>query len=124
MFGTIYSKAVELFGKSLLVSAFIPTVIVTAGLAAVLAPRWFLSTLSDWIGKELGQQVSGALLVLLFLYLLSFVIFGVRDRITRFVSAGEFSVVPWVRRRRRIHFAQKVLQEQEQGGPALGVAEG
>src|SRR4051812_2623660 len=109
MFGTIYSKAVELFGKSLLVSAFIPTLIVTAGLTAVLQPETFVKTLSDWIGKDAGEQVSGALLVLLFLYLLAFVIFGVRDRITRFVSAGEFWGLPSLRRRRRIHFAQKVL---------------
>jgi hypothetical protein len=123
MFGTIYSKAVELFGKSLLISAFIPTLIVTGGLAAVLYTAELVRMLSEWIRKDIGEQVSGALLVLLFLYLLAFVIFGIRDRITRFVSAGEFWALPWLRRRRRIHFAQRVLEaKEEENSAALAVA--
>lgn len=80
--------------------------------------------LSDWIGKQISEQISGALLVLLFLYLLAFIIFGIRDRITRFVSAGEFWGLPSLRKRRRIHFMQKALDAKaEQDGAAVAVAQ-
>jgi hypothetical protein len=113
MFGTIYSKAVELFGKAFLVSAFIPALIVSAGLTAMVAPEWFRSTLAAWTGAQFNTQVAGALLVLLALYLVAFIIFGIRDRITRFLSAGQFWGFSALRRLRRIHYTQAFLDAQE-----------
>jgi hypothetical protein len=124
MFGSIYSKATEIFGRAFLVSAFIPTLIVTAGMAAIVDIEWFTKTLSGWMGADLNEQVAGALLVLLFLYLLAFILFGIRDRITRFLSAGEFWALASIRRWRRIHYTQLFLDAQEaQRGAALAVAQ-
>jgi len=123
MFGTIYSKAIELFGKAFLVSAFVPTMIVTAALAFTLAPEWSHDTLVHWTASTLNEQFAGALLLLLLLYLVAFVFFGIRDRITRFLSAGEFWGFASIRRRRRIKFTQEILDAQEaQLGAAAAVA--
>src|ERR1051325_2791897 len=124
MFGTIYSKAVELFGKAFLVSAFIPTLIVAAGLAAMIAPVRFFAMLTAWTSAQFNQQVAGALLLLLFLYLFAFVIFGIRDRITRFLSGGEFWGLSALRRWRRIHYTQRFLDAQAaQSGAAKAVGQ-
>lgn len=123
MFGSIYAKALELFGRSFLVGAFVPTMIVSAGLAAMIDWLWFRDTLTAWTKKDLGDQVAPALLVLLLLYLFAFVVFGIRERITRFLSAGEFWVWPWLRRRRRVKFTQEMIEARQQAmGPALAVA--
>jgi|GEM_PF-7105550 len=124
MFGSIYSKATELFGRAFLVSAFIPTLIVVAGLAAIIDPSRFIDTLDAWTAADVNKQISGALLLLLFLYLFAFILFGIRDRITRFLSAGEFWGLSSIRRRRRIHYTQRFLDAQEaQKGAALAVAQ-
>ncbi|MCU1246063.1 MAG: hypothetical protein JWN02_1973, partial [Acidobacteria bacterium] len=110
-------------GGAFLVSAFIPTLIVTAAMAAIVDIQWFTRTLTRWMAANLNEQVAGALLALLFLYLLAFVLFGIRDRITRFLSAGEFWALASIRRWRRIHYTQRFFDAQEaQRGAALAVA--
>jgi hypothetical protein len=123
MFGSVYSKAVELFGKALLVSAFLPLLTVTTALAFCIAPERGLCVIKTWIAKEPSDQASTALLLLVALYLLSFVIFGMRERITRFLSAGEFWLFPSIRKHRRIHFAQMEMDKEHAfEGPGLAVA--
>jgi hypothetical protein len=123
MFGSIYAKALELFGRSFLVAAFVPTMIVAAGLTAMIAPLTFDDTLRVWMKKDLGDQVTPALLVLLILYLFAFVIFGIRERVTRILSSGEFWVLRSLRRRRRVRFTQELIEaKQEAQGPGLAVA--
>jgi hypothetical protein len=123
MFGSVYSKAVELFGKALLVSALLPLLAVTATLAFSIKPKGAMDVIKHWIAKEPADQASAALLLLAGLYLLSFLIFGMRERITRFLSAGEFWLFPSIRKQRRIRFAQMELDKKHDfEGPGVSVA--
>jgi hypothetical protein len=124
MFGSIYGKAVELFGKALLVSAFLPLLAVTAALAVSIEPSVAVDTFNKWTAKEPTEQASGAIILLFALYLLSFIVYGVRERIARFLSGGEFWVLPAIRRWRRVHFTQKELDKETRfDGPGLAVAQ-
>ncbi|MEA2326414.1 MAG: hypothetical protein QOE68_1373 [Thermoanaerobaculia bacterium] len=124
MFGSMYGKAVELFGKALLISAFLPLLAVTAAVSASISPSLTVSTIKEWLATEPSKQAASALLLLAILYVGAFVLFGLRDRILRFLSAGEFWLFGRIRKRRRMRFTQReIAKEFRLDGPALAVAQ-
>lgn len=124
MFGSVYGKAVELFGKALVISAFLPLLAVGAALLVSLEPGFALKVARAWVAEHPSEQAASAGLVLGLLYVVAFILFGLRDSVLHFVSSGRFWILPSLRRWRRIRFTQRELdRELRDDGPALAVAQ-
>lgn len=123
MFGSLYSKALELFGKAFLISAFVPTLVVFILLALSLEPTSSINTLSSWSGEKLTAQTAHAVLLLIALYLFAFVIYGLRDQITRLIASGRFWVVKEIREARRRHFIDVMREGDRQEAMNLALAQ-
>lgn len=104
MFGALYTRAIELFGTSLLIVAMMPLLAVFTAVALTIDPGWLIGLLEAWIGKEISVKAWEALFVLAGLYLLAFILYGLRDRITLFISGGHFWIAGSIHQMRRRRF--------------------
>lgn len=123
MFGTFFSKALELFGRSFLLASFLPCIVVLAVVMLWLDPNYFLDELLlAWIEEDsAGRKFSIALLILLGTYLVAYVVYGLRNALVWLFRSGGFWVVPALIRWRRREFIQRRRALDEQKGESLRV---
>lgn len=121
MFGELYAKALELFGRGFLLSSFVPCLIVVSGVWLSADRAGFLKAISEWAAKEMNAKASSALLLLLGVYLLAYVLYGVRDAVTDLLRTGRLWLFSPVRAWRRRRFLQARLDRQERFDGSLGV---
>src|SRR6266852_1290811 len=121
MFGSLYSKAVELFGKAFLVSAFIPVAVVSLLLAISIDTRRSIAGITHWTAQKFTVQSGRAILLLIALYLFAFVLYGLRDKITEFIAGGYFWLFDELRVKRRQRFvnAMRAAALQKRSSLAL-----
>ena len=66
MFSAFFTQALELIGKSLLLSAFFPTLVVTLGVALCVDAQGTFDLIRAWTGEEeLSKQATSAVLQLI-----------------------------------------------------------
>jgi len=109
MFSPILSKALELFGRSFLLAAFLPCLIVLAVVMLWLDPDYFLEdVLLAWVEEErTGRKLSIALLLLLATYLVAFVVYGIRNALAWLFWSGRLWVLPALIEWRKTQFIQR-----------------
>lgn len=109
MFGTLFSKALELFGSALLLASFLPCLIVLLGVMLWFDAAYVLNDiLAAWLDDDsAADQVSSALLVLTGIYLTAYVVYGLRDGLTWILRSGRLWGFPRLRRWRRDAFIER-----------------
>ncbi len=121
MFGALYTRALELFGRALLLSSFVPCLVVTSGVYLSVDTGGFLALLDSWAAETLDVKASRALLLLVGIYLFAYVLYGLRDAATELLRSGRLWVLPSVRAARRRHFLRARLARQESFDVSLGI---
>lgn len=121
MFGSLYSKAVELFGKAFLISAFIPVAVVSALLAISIDPQRSIAGITGWTAEKFTVQSGRAILLLIALYLFAFVLYGLRDQITEFIAGGYFWLINELRVKRRQRFVAAMREAALQKRSSLAL---
>ncbi|NBB84900.1 MAG: hypothetical protein GVY12_01590, partial [Bacteroidetes bacterium] len=123
MFSPIFSKALELFGRSFLLAAFLPCLIVLAVVMLWLDPDYFLEdVLLAWVEEDrTGRKLSIALLLLLATYLVAFVVYGIRNALAWLFCSGRLWVLPALIRWRRTQFIQRRRDLDKQKEKSLQV---
>jgi len=107
MFGSLFSKASEVFGKAFIVSSFIPCLFVFAWVWYSISPSDFSEALTTWTRDKTGIQLSKAALVLVGEYIAAYVIYGLREQLIDFFRRGHFWVFPRLKELRRRRFINR-----------------
>lgn len=107
MFSSLFSKALELFGKSFLLSSFFPCLIVFSFINLLTNAEGFKNFITALITDKDTDYIARIVTVLFLLYFTAYIIYSLRDAIVFLINSAAFKPFHKIKESRIEYFVSK-----------------